>query len=113
MGILSSAVTKLTSNVEGTVRWPDTPLPSNISEADLIAKSTEHNPEILKFFQNYSIKILHNDRDAIILVCTKDRKQALFEDAGCTTQLDKILWKDKPAKKCEFTTTVQLACPKK
>jgi hypothetical protein len=111
MGELSSSVTKLTTNVESTVRYADNPI--NISDSELLAKSTEHDPEILKFFSKYSILIIHNDKDAAILVCTKDQKRALFEDAGCTAELDKILWNNKPRIKCGFSTTIEALCPKK
>jgi hypothetical protein len=113
MGELSSAVTKLTKNVEGTVRWTNPPLPPDISDSELLAKSTEHDPEIMKFFQNYTVRIKHNNKDALVLICTKDQKQALFEDAGCTAKLDWILWNEQPQLKCEFTTTVENACPQK
>jgi hypothetical protein len=111
MGELSSAVTKLTANVESTVRYAN--IPTNISESELLDRSTEHDPQILKFFSKYSIHIIHNDRDAVILVCTKDEKRALFEDAGCTAELDEILWTNKPPRRCAFGTTVEAACPKK
>jgi hypothetical protein len=111
MGKLSSAVIKLSANVESTVRYTDNP--ANISEPELLARSTEHDPGILKFFSRYSIQIIHNDKDAVILVCTKDRKRALFEDAGCTAKLDTILWKNKPPSKCAFGATVEAACPNK
>jgi hypothetical protein len=106
MGGLSSEVTKLSKAVESTVRYSDV---SNISDSELLARSTEHNPELLKQFSGYSIRIAHNDRDVIILICTKDQNRALFEDAGCTSELDKILWDKKL--KCDFTSKVEIACP--
>jgi hypothetical protein len=111
MGKLSSALTKLSANVESTVQYADNP--PNIGESELLQKSTEHNPQILKFFSKYSIHIIHNDKDAVILICTKDQKRALFEDAACTPELDKILWKNKPPNRCTFATTVEVACPRK
>ena len=106
MGGLSSEVTKLSKAVESTVRYSDV---SNISDSELLARSTEHNPELLKQFSGYFIRIARNDRDVIILICTKDQKRALFEDAGCTSELDKISW-DKNLK-CDFTSKVEIACP--
>lgn len=111
MGELSSAVTKLTADVESAVRYGQ--ISGNLSQPELLTKATEKDPEILKFLSRYSVLIAHNDRDAMILVCTKDRKEALFEDAGCTAALDWILWKDKPPRSCAFTTTVEAACPRK
>ena len=110
MGELSSAVTKLSANVESTVRYGS--MLTNIGDSELLAKSTEHDLDILKFFSKYSVRIMHNEKDALILVCTKDQKRALLEDAGCTTELDSILRKEKPTNQYEFTTTIEKACTK-
>jgi hypothetical protein len=108
MGGLSSEVTKLSKAVETSVRYSDV---STINDSELLAKSTEHNPELLKIFSGYFIRIARNDKDVIILICTKDQKRALFEDAGCTPELDKEFLKENL--KCDFTSKVEIACPVK
>jgi len=108
MLILGSALTKLSAAVESTVRYKNPP--TNINDAELLALATKHDPTLLKPFANYTVRVLRQNRHAIILICTGDGKNALMEDAGCTSKLDEHLWEIHSAKSCEFTLTVSKVC---
>mgnify|MGYP001584438197 FL=1 len=108
MLILGSALTKLSATVESTVRYKSPP--EDISDAELLTLSTKHDPPLLAPFEDYTMRVLQQDKHAIVLVCTKDGQRALLEDAGCTAELDKHLWKERPAKPCEFTLSIHAVC---
>lgn len=108
MLILGSALTKLSAAVESTVRYKNPP--AEISDAELLLLATQHDPKLLEPFVDYTIKLLRQARHAILLVCTRDGTRALLEDAGCTAEMDKHLWKDHSARVCKFTLEVQTVC---
>lgn len=105
---LCSDLTKLSSAVESEVRYPSTS--ENISDSKLLKLATEHDHSLLTPFSNYTIKLLKQNRHAIMLICSGDGKQALIEDVGCTAKPDKHWWKIQPAHACEFTLTVSDSC---
>lgn len=105
---LASALTKLSAAVESTVRYKDPP--QNLSDDKLLEFATRHDPSLLQSFITYRLRVLHQDRHAIVLVCTKDGTHALLEDAGCTGELDAHLWQHEPRLACEFTLTVAQTC---
>lgn len=105
---LASALTKLSASVESTVRYKNPP--TGISDADLLILSTQHDPRILEPFSDYTVRILNQDRHAVVLVCNKDGNYALLEDAGCSPELDKHLWKEQPPVPCQFSLAVNTIC---
>lgn len=105
---LAAALTKLSSAVESTVN-SDNP-PFGISDSDLLTLATKHDPRILEPFADYTVRVLSQDHHAILLVCTKDRKRGLLEDAGCSSKFDMHLWKEQPANECEFTLSPTVIC---
>ena len=109
MYILGSALTKLSAAVESTVRYKDPE--DRISDAELLILATRHDPGLLEPFADYTVLVLRQDKHALVLVCTKDGNIGLLEDAGCSSELDRHLWKEEPPKRCEFTVKVQEACP--
>ena len=109
MYILGSALTKLSSSVESTVRYKDPD--EGISDAELLVLATRHDPGLLEPFADYKVLVLRQFKHAVVLVCTKDGNIGLLEDAGCSSELDLHLWKEEPAKRCEFTVQVQEVCP--
>lgn len=108
MYILASALTKLSSAVESTVRYKSPP--EATSDDGLLAMATRHDPQLLTPFAPYQLKVLREERHAIVLVCTRDGKKALLEDAGCTAKFDVYLWQMTPPKSCAFTLSVQEVC---
>lgn len=105
---LASSLTKLSTAVESAVRYKNPP--ENINEARLLIYATEHDPRLVKPFKGYRIRILRQKNHAAVLVCTKDGKFALLEDAGCTGKMDNLLWELQPRKVCEFTINLQEVC---
>lgn len=105
---LGSALTKLSAAVDSTVRYED--LPEDISDSELLALATKHDPTLLSPFSDYVKKVRRQNHHAIMLICSGDGKQALIEDVGCTAKLDKHSWEIKPALSCEFTLTVSNSC---
>lgn len=105
---LSSALTKLSAAVESTVRYKNPP--KDLTNEELLKLSTKHDPDLLQPFSAYLVRVKAQDRHAILLVCSKDGKTGLLEDAGCTAKLDQHLWgKDNPLP-CEFTLAASSAC---
>jgi hypothetical protein len=109
MYVLGSALTKLSASVESTVRYknPD----EGISDAELLVLATRHDPGLVEPFAYYKVRVLRQDKHVVILICTKDGNTGLMEDAGCSSELDRHLWKEEPPKRCEFTVRVQEVCP--
>lgn len=106
MYIKASALTKLTSSVEATVRYqqPST----NFTDDELIKLSVEDDPAQLEPFAGYTLKVNRDFDHAILLVCNNDGTQGLLEDAGCTAMLDKHLWQENAS--CAFTLSSDVVC---
>ena len=107
---LGSALTKLSTAVESTVRYKNPP--AGISDEDLLVMASQQDPELLRPFDEYKLRVLSQDKHAIVLVCTKDGKKGLMEDAGCSGKLDRHLWEEELVMPCEFTLSIPPACPK-
>ncbi|QTA86113.1 hypothetical protein [Desulfonema magnum] len=108
MNKLASSLTKLASAVESTVRYKKPP--KGISDQELLKLATKHDPRLLEPFKEYTVKVSQKNRHAIVLVCTKDGKRGLLEDAGCSGPMDKHLWETSSS--CKFTLTVDDVCKK-
>lgn len=106
MSKLASSLTKLASAVESTVRYKKPP--KGISDAELLKLATKHDPKILAPFKNYVVKVLNQNRHGVVLVCSKDGKRGLLEDAGCSRAMDKQLWKGSAS--CKFTLKPGSVC---
>ncbi len=98
---LAELLTKLTSAVETTLS--NEYVDQNMSDKALLKLATSHDPSLLEPFREYQVKILHDNGHAIVLVCTKDGKSALFEDAGCSEEMDYNRWIPKEVSPCVFT----------
>jgi hypothetical protein len=106
MYIKASALTKLSSAMEATVRY-DSP-PPGLSEQELLKLATKDDPALLENFTGYTLKVLTYNRHAVVLVCEPVGNVALLEDAGCTGKMDEHRWKT-PAP-CEFTIKIDGVC---
>lgn len=104
---LASRLLKLTESAEALERFahPDPAL----SDEVFLAEAVEHDPQLINPFDDYTLKVLRNGIDVILLVCTKDGQTALLEDFGCTTKLDCHHWK-QPNMPCEFSMEIEAAC---
>ncbi len=103
-----SALTKLSAAMEAYIRFgnPGTEL----SEAQLLLNGTEHDPALLSQLGAYTVRVQQRERHAVLLLCSKETKQALLEDAGCTGKMDVHHWQQAP-RDCSFTIEVASLCP--
>lgn len=106
MFTLASALTKLSSTVEATVRYenPD----KNLSDEELLEFSTKNDSSLRASFSGYKVKILNENRHAIVLICTQDETKALLEDAACTGEMDRHHWQLEEGKPCAFTLSTSI-----
>ena len=106
---LASAVTKLSNVIESTCRYKNPP--GNISDADLIALSTKHDPSLVQPFGAYTLRAKCEEKHGVVLVCDKGATRALIEDSACTSRLDIHHWEKPNPPPCAFTTPVAIMCP--
>ena len=109
MYVLGSALTKLSASVEATVRYENPP--EGIGDKELLDVSTKHDPGLMDPFAEYGLWVSRQDGHAVVLVCDKDGKVGLLEDAGCSSEMDRHLWKEYPTKPCDFTVKAKEVCP--
>jgi hypothetical protein len=108
MNELGSALTKLSSAVESTVRYKE--MGADLPDDKLLILSTKHDPGLLEPFHGYTLRVLRQNGHTAVLVCTEDGLAALLEDAGCTARMDQHHWKAQPAPSCEFTLDLDMVC---
>jgi len=108
MNELGSALTKLSSAVESTVRYKG--LGADLPDDELLILSTKHDPGLLEPFQSYKLRVLRQNGHTAVLVCTEDGLAALLEDTGCTARMDQHRWKAQPLSPCEFTLDLSQVC---
>jgi hypothetical protein len=109
MYILGSALTKLSASVEATVRYENPPV--GIGDAELLALATKHDPGLMAPFADNKVQVLRESEHAILLVCDKEGRVGLLEDAGCSAPMDNHLWNGDPPKPCKFTIDIKVVCP--
>ncbi|SEK60395.1 hypothetical protein [Nitrosovibrio tenuis] len=107
MYIKASALTKLSAAVESTVRYKNPP--PDLSDSELLALATRHDPILLENFKNYKVKVQRQDRHSVVLICDATGTHALLEDAGCTGPMDRARWIGKP-EPCDFSINVGKIC---
>src|SRR3546814_4559217 len=89
MSQLASELTYLSRSVDAQLL--EEPAVSALSDNELLARSTEHDPALLSPFKEYELRVLRSGTAAALLVCTKDAARGVLEDAGCTARLDNPL----------------------
>lgn len=98
---LVTPLPKLTAAVQAVVRYPD---PANLVPDELlVAEAIKNKPELQRAFQGYPIKVRHDAKNTVILVCSPDGKWAWLEDASWTLGVDRQWYLAKPPKSAEFT----------
>lgn len=98
---LVTPLPKLTSAVAALVRYPD---PSNpVSDDRLLAEAIKDKPELQHAFQGVPIKVKHDAKNVVLLVCSPDGKYAWLEDASWTLGVDHKWYLSKPPLPAEFT----------
>lgn len=105
---LASALTKLSSAVEATVRYEK--IPEGSTSDDILAQAIAHDKSLLEPFVGYKVKIHVDNRHAIVMVCNTPATEAYLEDAGCSKELDQHHWKTKVIESCNATLKVAQVC---
>lgn len=108
---LASAMQHLSPQVENVVRYGMPP--ANATDEELLKLATKSDPGLLDSFMGYKLRVLSQDRHAIVLLCDAEGKRGWLEDLGCTGLLDRNLWKEDATMLCEFSLSVELGCQKK
>lgn len=108
MNELGSALTKLCSAVESTVRYKG--VGADLPDDELLILSTKHDHGLLEPFQGYKKRVLRQNSHTALLVCTEDGLTALLEDACCTARMDHHHWKARPMPRCDFTMDLNNVC---
>lgn len=98
---LVTPLPKLTAAVDALVRYPD---PANpVSDDRLVAEAMKNKPELQRAFQGLPIKVRHDAKYVVLLVCSPDGKHAWLEDASWTLGVDYKWYLSKPLPPPEFT----------
>ncbi len=109
MNELASALTKVSSAVESTVRYKKTD--GGERDMGLLTIATQHDPGLLDPFKGYALRAKSEAKHGVVLVCTPDGQTALLEDAGCTARMEAHHWKANPPLPCAFTLDLAKVCP--
>jgi hypothetical protein len=108
MNRAASALTKLSSAVEATVRYKH---PSALlSSRELLLLSTVHDTKLLKPFEPYQVLVFRQKDKVTLLVCEVKRDRALLEDRACTARMDQHHWRSTDLTTCAFTLTTFEDC---
>ena len=105
---LARQLVVLTAAVQGYVRYEQTQ--ADLLDREILANATKHDPSLLPEFANYLVRVRQDDRNASVLLCTRNGKQGLIEDVGCTAEPDRHLWKMPTPPPCEFTANIRQLC---
>lgn len=103
---LSARMVNLSSIVEAYFAdLPEAPIDSDNA---ILQNATRHAPTSLAHeFNSYVLKVQYQNPYAVLLLCSKDGKRAIIEDAGCSARLDRQVTDVAP---CEFTLHVGQNC---
>lgn len=105
-GILSTKMVNLSSAVD--TYFTDLPKPPTEIDAAILQNATHRDKRLLATeFELYVLKVQYQNPYAVLLLCSKDGKRAIMEDAGCSARLDRQVTNDAP---CEFTLHVSQGC---
>ncbi|MEJ2437424.1 MAG: hypothetical protein P8Y49_05505 [Sulfurovaceae bacterium] len=101
MSLLEPAVAKLTATIQSRV--DDENFDANITDEELLKLAIKEDESLIDpFYDHYSIKISREKKHAIVMICTEDERYALFEDLGCTDEVDMGYWILKNPPSCDF-----------
>lgn len=105
-GRLSTKMVNLSSAVDAYFAdLPEAPIDSDTA---ILQNATRHDPRLLaQEFNSYVLKVQYQNPYAVLLLCSKDGKKAIMEDAGCSARLDRQVIDAAP---CEFTLHVSQNC---
>ena len=105
-GLLGTEMVNLSSSVDMYLSLRTEP--PNEPDAVLLQEATAHDPGLLApDFKRYLLKVRFQRPFSVLLLCSKDGRRAIMEDAGCSARLDRQIYKDAP---CEFNLQVFEGC---
>jgi hypothetical protein len=108
MNAIASALTKLSAAVDATVRY-DSP-PADLSDTELVRIATAHDPSLALPFAKLDVRVQRDGQNSSVLVCRARAGQAMLEDAGCTTMMERHHWRSPTALACVPTINLVTAC---
>lgn len=108
MNAMASALTKLSAAVDATVRY-DNP-PAGLSDTELVRIATAHDPSLVVPFAKLDVQVQRDGQNSSVLICRARAGQAMLEDAGCTTMVERHHWKSPTALACVPTINLATAC---
>ena len=97
----------LASSVQGFIRY-ENPL-ATLSGGELLRLATKDDPKQLSELSDYFVDARREGANSSVLVCDRDRRQALVEDTACTTIVDRTYGRDTPAA-CRFQINLEQVC---
>ena len=107
MAGLNAALLKVSSTVHNAVLNKNAD--PTLSDAALLSFATAHMPSYLNRFDGYVLKARQEGKKSSVLVCDKEAKLALIEDAGCTSSSD---WQtSEQIRPCEYVLDLTIICP--
>ena len=77
-----------------------------IDDQELVRRSTAHDPSMMEPYKNFIVRGLP---DGVILICSKDGRRGLVEDAACSNKVDSKRWHDQSSP-CAFLVDLTVAC---
>lgn len=106
---LGDELRRLTAAVQGEMVADPTGTAA-LSDAQLLARATAHDPKLLApFTDRYLVKTHRSGNYISLLVCTADGQYGLLEDTNCTVALDQQPWRD-PAAACQPVIALSEVC---
>lgn len=104
-GELSTRMSNLSSAVD--MYFHELPGAPSESDSIVLQRASRRDLKNLEAFSKYLLKTQYQNHFAVVLMCSKDGKQAIIEDAGCSSDIDRQIREKSP---CEFTLKVEDGC---
>lgn len=100
---------RLAGAVDGLIKFGSPP--DTLTGEQLLREAVKDNPALLAPFINYFVIARREGALSSVLLCSQSRKNAIAEDAGCTSaRLDAAIWRVNPAASCSFTLNLIEIC---
>jgi hypothetical protein len=101
MSKLESNVILLTIKVDDLYRTNK--IPTGADDKTILGLATEKDQNVRDALKEYAARFKVESGHAVVLICTKDQKQALVEMSACSIGPDSKPWKSNGCVPCQFT----------